>query len=171
MPLFCKLGANGVYGVARPAALETLIERSFTSEREGLSVQMDLNQDGDGLAQGLGSMAGPFGVLDEETDLFRRGRTAHGDGVGDVLEGPVGTFHTELVGDVKFGPHIGLNIFQGYVVEGREVRHLGEQAERGSGDEVLQRGRPQLGSAAYGGFVGFKTEFADAALDMHVLKQ
>jgi len=32
-------------------------------------------------------------------------------------------------------------------------------------------GRPQLGSAAYGGFVGFKTEFADATLDMHVLKQ
>jgi len=140
-------------------------------EREGVSVQMDLNQDGDGLAQGLSSMTGPFGVLDEETYLFGRGRAAHGDGVGDVLEGAMRTRHAELVRYVKFGPDIGLYLFQGYVVEWREARHLGEQAERGTGDEVLQRGRPQLSSTAYSWFVGFKTEFADAALDMHVLKQ
>src|SRR5215471_13063216 len=68
-----------------PPAPGSLIERSFMSEREGLSVRMNLNQDGDGLAQGLGGMTGPFGMLDEETYLFGEGRTAHGDSVGDVL--------------------------------------------------------------------------------------
>jgi hypothetical protein len=132
---------------------------------------MDLYRDRDGLAQGLGGMAGSFGVFDQETDLFGRGRAANSQGVGDLLEGTAGTFHAVLVSYVKFGPDIGLHLFKGYVVEGREARHLRDQAERGAGDEILQGSRPQLGSAARSGFVGLKTEFADATLDMHVLKQ
>jgi len=96
------------------------------NEREGLSVQMDLNLDGDRLAQGLGGMTGPFGMLDEETYLFGEGRTAHGDSVGDVLEGATRACHAELVGYVKFSPDIGLYLFQGYVVERRKARHLGD---------------------------------------------
>ncbi len=132
---------------------------------------MDLYRDRDGLAQGLGGMAGSFGVFDKETDLFGRCRAANSQSVGDLLEGTAGTFHTVLVSYVKFGPDIGLHLLKGYVVEGREARHLRDQAERGAGDEILQGSRPQLGSAARGGFVGLKTEFADATLDVHVLKQ
>src|SRR6266568_2731434 len=132
---------------------------------------MDLYRDGDGLAQGLGGMAGSFGVFDEETDLFGRGRAANSYGVGDLLEGAAGTFQAELVSYVKFGLDIGLYLFKGYIVERREARHLGDQAERGASDEILQGGRPQFGSAARGGFVGLKMEFANAALDVHVLKQ
>jgi hypothetical protein len=69
---------------------------------------MNLYRDRDGLAQGLGGMAGSFGVFDEETDLLGRGRAAHSEGVGNMLEGAVGTCHAKLVGDVEFGPDIGL---------------------------------------------------------------
>ncbi len=72
-----------------------------------MSIQVDLYRDRNGLAQGLGGMAGAFGVFDEETDLFGRGRAAHGYSVRDLLEGAVGTFHAELVCYVEFGPDIG----------------------------------------------------------------
>src|SRR5690348_12175489 len=62
---------------------------SLTSERKGLPIQLDLKCDGDGLAQRLGSMAGLFGVFDEETYSLGWGSAAHGEGVGDLLEGTV----------------------------------------------------------------------------------
>jgi hypothetical protein len=82
-------------------------------------------------------MAGPFGMFDEETYSFGRGRAAHGEGIGDLLEGAVGTIRDELVCRVEFGSDIGLQLFEGDIVEGREARDLGDQAERGTSDEVL----------------------------------
>src|SRR6266851_719393 len=116
-------------------------------------------------------MAGPFGVFDEEAHLFGRGRAAHGEGVGDLLEGAVGTVRNELIGSVEFGSDISLHLFKWDIVEGREARYLGNEAERGPGDEILQGSRPQFGSAARGGFIGFEMEFAHAAFDVHVLEQ
>src|SRR5258708_17890526 len=100
---------------------------------------MDLERDGDGLAQGLCGMAGPFGVFDEETYLLGRGRAAHGESVGDLLEGTAGTVRDELVGGVEFGSDIGLHLFEGDIVEGRVARDLSAQAERGPGAAALTR--------------------------------
>jgi hypothetical protein len=82
-------------------------------------------------------MAGPFGVFNEETYSLGRGSAEHGEGVGDLLEGAIAAVRDELVGRVEFGSDIGLQLFEGDIVEGREARDLGDQAERGTSDEVL----------------------------------
>src|SRR5258708_13187589 len=114
-------------------------------------------------------MAGPFGGFDEEAHLLGGGRVADGEGVGDLLEGAVGTVRNELIGSVEFGSDISLHLFKWDIVEGREARYLGNEAERGPGDEILQGSRPQFGSAARVGFIGFHMKFSHPPFSWHVL--
>src|SRR5258708_26509380 len=102
---------------------------------------MDLERDGDGLAQGLCGMAGLFGVFDEETDLLGRGRAAHGEGVGDLLEGTAGAVRDELGGGVEFGSDISLRLFVWDMREGGHAPSVGYHAQRRTRREVVQNVR------------------------------
>jgi hypothetical protein len=116
-------------------------------------------------------MAGPFRVFDELANLFRRGRTAHHKGIGDLLEGTTRPVHAKFVCDIEFGSDIGLDIFQGNVVEGSKARQLRDETEGDPSDEKLQRGRSEVSASAHGRFVRFQTEFANAPFKMHVFQE
>jgi len=108
-------------------------------------------------------------VGDELADALGRGRALDGHGEGDFVEGGAGTFETELVGDIEATADIDPGILDGHIVERREPRHLGQESERRSHQEVRERRGPRVFSAPLGRLVGFEAEPPDRPFQMHVL--
>ena len=115
-------------------------------------------------------MAAPFGMRDQFPHHLSWRRALDRDGEHHFIESSSRASETQLVGDVEAAAHVHFGILDRHIVERREPRQLGEQSERCSYQEVVERRGAAVLPTSLRGLIAFDAVSANSALEVDIFK-